>query len=208
MTDKIAIKKMGDTYFVFDAKDVEQLRTKYRIVGALNGTLPQLPLQNTFYGLPLMLLPEEVELLVNRGWAHIIQKPPKTTTSTTMMQNKGPHVTAIVHKQRKLSADVFDFFWSQGFYITSGVKFGGQFLLYPHDPMCVHSEYIVSVKQTKDQEVLPLEIIEMGRAATNVKKTFVLVAAADQKEAEGEQEEQEEQDTNQMVCYSIEWAGF
>ncbi|KAL9557819.1 hypothetical protein MBANPS3_001210 [Mucor bainieri] len=210
MTDKIAIKKLGDKYFVFDAKDVEQLRTKYRIVGALNGTLPQFPLQNTFYGLPLILLPEEVELLVNRGWAHIIQKAPKTTTSTTMMQNEEPHVTAIVRKQRKLNADVFDFFWSQGFYITSGIKFGGQFLLYPNDPMCVHSEYIVSVKQTKDQEVSPLEIIGMGRTATNVKKTFVLVATADQKEAavEEAEDEQETQETNQMVCYSIEWAGF
>ncbi|GAN09463.1 tRNA-intron endonuclease catalytic domain-like protein [Mucor ambiguus] len=164
MTDKIAIKKLGDKYFVFDAK----------------------------------------------GWAHIIQKPPKTTTSTTMMQNKEPHVTATVHKQRKLNADVFDFFWSQGFYITSGIKFGGQFLLYPNDPMSVHSEYIVSVKQTKDQEILPLEIIGMGRTATNVKKTFVLVAAADQKEAavEETENEQEKQETKQMVCYSIEWAGF
>ncbi|CAO3652342.1 unnamed protein product [Mucor fragilis] len=183
---------------------MQKLRTKYRIVGALNGTLPQFPLQNTFYGLPLILLPEEVELLVNRGWAHI-QKPSKTTTSTIMMQNKEPHVTTIVHKRRKLNADVFDFFWSQGFYITSGIKFGGQFLLYPDDPMCVHSEYIVSIKQTKDQEILPLEIIGMGRTATNVKKTFVLVAAADQKEAEDDQEKQE---TNQMVCYSVEWAGF
>ncbi|CAO3652346.1 unnamed protein product [Mucor fragilis] len=138
------------------------------------------------------------------GWAHI-QKPSKTTTSTIMMQNKEPHVTTIVHKRRKLNADVFDFFWSQGFYITSGIKFGGQFLLYPDDPMCVHSEYIVSIKQTKDQEILPLEIIGMGRTATNVKKTFVLVAAADQKEAEDDQEKQE---TNQMVCYSVEWAGF
>lgn len=142
------------------------------------------------------------------GWAHIIQKPSKTTTSTTMMQHREPHVTAIAHKQRKLNADVFDFFWSQGFYITSGVKFGGQFLLYPNDPMCVHSEYIVSVKQTKDQEVLPLEIIGMGRTATNVKKTFVLVAAAaDQEQAETE-DEQEKQEPSQMVCYSIEWAGF
>ncbi|KAL7316294.1 tRNA-splicing endonuclease subunit [Mucor circinelloides] len=208
MTDKIGIKKLGDKYFVFDAKDVEQLRTNYRIVGALNGTLPQFPLQNTFYGLPLILLPEEVELLVNRGWAHIIQKPSKTTSSTTMMHNKEPHITTIVQKQTRLNADVFDFFWSQGYYITSGIKFGGQFLLYPNDPMCVHSEYIVSVKQTKDQDILPLELIGMGRTATNVRKTFVIVAA-DQEEGDDEQEQkQEQQETSQMVCYSIEWAGF
>ncbi|KAG2202858.1 hypothetical protein INT46_001701 [Mucor plumbeus] len=197
MTDKVEIKKLGDKFFIFNSKDVELLRTKYRIVGALSGTLPQFPLQNTFYGLPLILLPEEVELLINRGWANIIQKPSKTTTitiSTTDMQKS--HVTMatniIVQEQKRLNATVFDHFWSQGYYITSGIKFGGQFLLYPDDPMCVHSEYIVSIKD-KNQEILPLELIGMGRAATNVKKTFVLVA----------KEEQEP-----MICYSIEWAGF
>ncbi|CEP12273.1 hypothetical protein [Parasitella parasitica] len=193
MTDKVNVKKLGDKYFVFDAKDVHLLRTKYRVVGALNGTLPQFPLQNTFYGLPLILLPEEVELLVNRGWANIIQKTSKTASITTVMQK--PHVTTAtntaVQERKKINATVFDFFWLQGYYITSGIKFGGHFLLYPDDPMCVHSEYIVSVKD-KHQDILPLEIIGMGRAATNVKKTFVLAA----------------NDQEQVLCYSIEWAGF
>jgi tRNA-splicing endonuclease subunit Sen34 len=48
-------------------KDVERLRCEYRIVGALSGTLSQFPLQNTFYGLPLVLLPEEVNLLTSQG---------------------------------------------------------------------------------------------------------------------------------------------
>jgi tRNA-splicing endonuclease subunit Sen34 len=47
--------------------DVERLRCDYRIIGALNGTLPQFPLQTTFNGLPLRLLPEEVALVVKRG---------------------------------------------------------------------------------------------------------------------------------------------
>lgn len=33
------------------------------------GSLPTQPLQNTFYGLPLVLLPEEVHLLHQRGKA-------------------------------------------------------------------------------------------------------------------------------------------
>jgi tRNA-splicing endonuclease subunit Sen34 len=47
--------------------DLEQLRCEYRIIGALNGTLPQFPLQTTFNGLPLRLLPEEVAVLLKRG---------------------------------------------------------------------------------------------------------------------------------------------
>jgi tRNA-splicing endonuclease subunit Sen34 len=47
--------------------DLERLRCEYRIIGALNGTLPQFPLQTTFNGLPLRLLPEEVAVLLKRG---------------------------------------------------------------------------------------------------------------------------------------------
>lgn len=46
---------------------MQRLRCEYRIVGALSGTLSQFPLQNTFYGLPLMLIPEEVELITSQG---------------------------------------------------------------------------------------------------------------------------------------------
>jgi tRNA-splicing endonuclease subunit Sen34 len=88
-------------------------------------------------------------------------------------------------------AAIFDDLWSQGYYLTTGTKFGGHYLLYPDDPMCVHSEYIVSVKEPTE-EVLPLDIIGMGRAATNVKKTFVLASV----------------ESEMVTYYSIEWTGF
>jgi tRNA splicing endonuclease len=57
--------------------------------------------------------------------------------------------------------------------------------------MCTHSDYIVGI-YAKDQAILPLDIISMGRVGTNVKKTFVL-AAKEEKE---------------VTTFSIEWAGF
>lgn len=47
--------------------DVVIVRTKHRICGLLSGTLPLIPQQNVFLGLPLQLTPEEVTLLVQRG---------------------------------------------------------------------------------------------------------------------------------------------
>ncbi|KAI8352828.1 tRNA-splicing endonuclease subunit Sen34-like protein [Choanephora cucurbitarum] len=164
----IQIKKFGDKFLVFNAKDAEKLRCKHRIVGSLQGTLPQFPLQNTFYGLPLLLIPEEVYLLNKKGWSNIREDINDT-----------------------LRAVVFEYFWSKGFYLTSGIKFGGDFLLYPDDPMCVHSEYIVQTME-HDEELTPLELVGMGRLATNVKKTFVLASVIDE----------------MMTYYSIEWAGF
>ncbi|KAI8817937.1 uncharacterized protein EV422DRAFT_199250 [Fimicolochytrium jonesii] len=43
------------------------LRTRYHVLGALVGTLPKMPLQNTFFGLPVLLMDEEVTVLLRNG---------------------------------------------------------------------------------------------------------------------------------------------
>jgi hypothetical protein len=40
---------------------------QHHICGVLSGTLPQVTQQNVFLGLPLVLMPEEVVLLVRNG---------------------------------------------------------------------------------------------------------------------------------------------
>lgn len=47
--------------------DIATLRSKHRICGVLTGTLPHLSQQNVFLGVPLVLMPEEVVLLVELG---------------------------------------------------------------------------------------------------------------------------------------------
>ena len=47
--------------------DIATLRSKYHICGILTGTLPHLSQQNVFLGVPLVLMPEEVVLLVENG---------------------------------------------------------------------------------------------------------------------------------------------
>lgn len=145
------------------------MRCEYRIVGAFSGTLPQFPLQNTFYGLPLLLLPEEVAIITSHGWGNIVSKKPRKPQEN----------------------QIFNDLWSKGFYITSGIKFGGDYLLYRNDPMCTHSEFIIGIRE-EEETVLPLEIISMGRLATNVKKTFAIAGSIQE----------------MMTYYSIEWAGF
>lgn len=53
----------------FTKIDIAILRSKYHVCGILTGTLPHLSQQNVFLGTPLILLPEEVVLLVEKGIA-------------------------------------------------------------------------------------------------------------------------------------------
>ncbi|KAI8851423.1 hypothetical protein BC829DRAFT_387391, partial [Chytridium lagenaria] len=51
----------------------------------------------------------------------------------------------------------------------SGVKFGGEFLMYPGDPLCNHSTYIVSI-HNPTQQIPVLDIVAMARVARATRK--------------------------------------
>ncbi|CEI92847.1 hypothetical protein RMCBS344292_07096 [Rhizopus microsporus] len=169
----VEIKQYGNRYLVFNVKDVERLRKEFRIVGALCGTLPGFPQQNTFYGLPLSLSPEEVK---------------------TVIDLKVAKVTNTLSPLPSINNSIFRYFWSLGYYVTSGYKFGGDYLLYPQDPTCCHSQFIVSIMHF-DQNMTTKDAVQMGRLATNVKKKFVLAGSKNETEDE-------------VAVFSLSWAGF
>ncbi|KAF3483097.1 tRNA-intron endonuclease [Arthroderma uncinatum] len=68
----IPISLISGHYFLFSIDAVTYLRREYNICGVLVGTLPQVPQQNVFLGLPLELMPEEARLLVEKGVAYVI----------------------------------------------------------------------------------------------------------------------------------------
>ena len=45
--------------------------------------------------------------------------------------------------KERLKYAAFKHFWSRGYFLTNGVKFGGDFLAYPGDPTRFHSFYVV-----------------------------------------------------------------
>ena len=60
------------TYLIFSAQAATYLRRQHSIPGVLTGSLPQIPQQNVFLGLPLQLMPEEAKVLVDEGVAYVI----------------------------------------------------------------------------------------------------------------------------------------
>ncbi|KAL1756515.1 hypothetical protein FB107DRAFT_211169 [Schizophyllum commune] len=58
--------------FIWDVDDIATVRSHHRICGLLTGTLPRLAQQNAFLGVPLVLMPQEVTLLVEKGFAVLV----------------------------------------------------------------------------------------------------------------------------------------
>ncbi|KAL3891555.1 hypothetical protein ACJMK2_003813 [Sinanodonta woodiana] len=94
--------------------------------------------------------------------------------------------------QERLRYSVFKDLWGKGYFITSGNKFGGDFLVYPGDPARYHS-FFIAVCLPHDKKISALDIISLGRLGSNVKKTAVLCST----ESDGK------------LCYSsLQWTGI
>ena len=105
---------------------------------------------------------------------------------------------------------VFRDLWDQGYYMGGGLKFGGDFLVYPGilismaphqlslhlsgDPLRFHSHFTATVIESPEKTVMPMEIVAHGRLGTATKKTHLL-CTWDEK-------------ANKVSYVSIQWAGF
>ncbi|KAI0198051.1 SEN34 subunit of tRNA-splicing endonuclease [Astrocystis sublimbata] len=67
----VRIAKVAGRYLLFDIDDVMYLRRNHNICSVFTGTLPQNPQQNKFMGLPLELMPEEAQILVEKKVAYL-----------------------------------------------------------------------------------------------------------------------------------------
>lgn len=78
------------------------LRSEYRIVGELIGCLPKKSRQDILHGLPLMLQPEEVTLLLNKNVVRLVsysclqQKP-----SESLKKAVDEYRTKLFHEQEE-----------------------------------------------------------------------------------------------------------
>ncbi|CAG8534597.1 10070_t:CDS:2 [Acaulospora colombiana] len=88
---------------------------------------------------------------------------------------------------------VFCDLWKKGYYITSGVKFGGDYLLYSDDPLRQHSHFIATILDM-NRVISPLDIVTFGRLGTAVKKSYMLCSW--------------DQNLNKPTYVCVEWAGF
>lgn len=82
------------------------------------------------------------------------------------------------------------------FYLTPGLRFGGQFVAYPGDPLRYHSHHIVT-GFGYDEKFKVMDIIGGGRLGTAVKKTWFVGGRNDEEGPDGE-----------FHGFSVEWSTF
>jgi tRNA-intron endonuclease len=67
-----------------------------------------------------------------------------------------------------------------GFVVTPGIKYGCDFAVYEEGPGIDHAPYMIQVKSAKDK-ITAAQIVESGRLATTVRKTFIIAIVYDEK---------------------------
>jgi tRNA-splicing endonuclease subunit Sen34 len=77
-------------------------------------------------------------------------------------------------KRRKTFAKL----WTNGFFITDGTKFGGDFLAYPGDPIQFHAKYIVICCEKNPENMSQNDLVAKSRMGTGVKKIPLLAFMA------------------------------
>ncbi|KAH9174198.1 tRNA-intron endonuclease catalytic domain-like protein [Lactarius sanguifluus] len=307
MSTRIPIHVSNQTALVWDVDHVATLRSEHRICGVLSGTLPHLSQQNIFLGVPLVLVPEELVLLVEkqlativhdpaahhpatpaqleswdaqrqRGIAHQVHEagrrkgedrvpaameaaaqqkraerdarrqrqqlveaaedagpgpanntpapapaPPSTTTDAppaAVYTVSVPTTSAAfawyapaAHEYETLDAareagvwtypateeerarcEVFRDLWEKGYYLGGGSKFGGDWLVYPGDPLRYHSHFVATVQASPTAPLRPMEIVAHGRLGTATKKAHLLCGW--------------DPASREVTYISVEWAGF
>jgi len=94
-------------------------------------------------------------------------------------------------RREKIQTIIYEDLWSRGYFISAASKFGGDYLLYPGDPLRFHAHFVVVIVDYT--ELLPMnEIISIGRLAVTVKKSPLLASLNEH---------------NIPIYYTIDWQG-
>jgi len=105
---------------------------------------------------------------------------------------------------------LYRFLNSRGYYFTPGLRFGGDWSVYPGDPFRYHAHYLANYYGW-NEEIPMLDLVTSGRLGTAVKKGF-LFGAQKPSPAGGEVSDTPKQDSanqgGEVRVFCIEWAGM
>lgn len=283
------VSQAVERYLLYDVSVITWLRKVHNILGVLIGTLPQIPQQNVFLGLPLELQPEETRLLIEKGIAYIVddlqwheesmrsmtlaQKEAHTTglrkegldAARSLEQQKQQRTEQAMKKLQLRRGDIpnnsssasispileeaatdeslfnpastrdslsrssttsitpwtitpttsypplsppsshstlgsptvdpasyalFKHLHNLSYFLSPGLRFGCQFLVYPGDPLRFHSHFLAASAQW-DEEVDLLDLVGGGRLGTGVKKGWLIGGVEETKLLHGQARLQE-----------------
>ena len=102
---------------------------------------------------------------------------------------------------------LFKHLHNQDYFLSPGLRFGCQFLVYPGDPLRFHSHFL-AVSADWDEEIDLLDLVGGGRLGTGVKKSWLIGGPS---ESENETEDHESGSPGvrgKVRPFCIEWGGM
>jgi len=130
--------------------------------------------------------------------------------SSALASRVWTYPTTLLERARCAS---FRAIWEQGMYSGHGVRFGGEFLVYPGDPLRYHSHFVNTTLPSADTVIRPMELVAWGRLGTATKKAH-LICCYDEDGASGNGNGEEQRQDEKVAgrgtvdCYSLEWGNF
>ena len=118
---------------------------------------------------PLVLDPIEGLYLLEKGLIQVIYGPDKKEITLDELRE----TTQAILERLDMKYAVYRNLRERGYVVTPGIKYGCDFAVYEHGPGVDHAPFIVQVKNSGDGLTAP-EIVEAGRLATTVRKTFII----------------------------------
>jgi tRNA-splicing endonuclease subunit Sen34 len=130
-------------------------------------------------------------------------KLPAVTPSTSNVLMPPSAIGAVAPIQIPPTYPLYAFLNARGYFITPGLRFGGDYSVYPGDPFRYHAHYLANCYGW-DQKIPMLDLTTSGRLGTAVKKGFLMGA-----EKPTEEQDAEPDTTGKNVrVFCIEWAGM
>ncbi|KZO95713.1 tRNA-intron endonuclease catalytic domain-like protein [Calocera viscosa TUFC12733] len=118
---------------------------------------------------------------------------PRTYTTLASARAAGVWTYPTTPKEKAKCA-VFSSLHARGHYLGPGLKFGGDWLVYPGDPLRYHSHFVATAFAGLAAGLRPMDVVAFGRLGTATKKAHLLCAW--------------EEGTGEVTYFSIEWANF
>ena len=135
---------------------------------------------------------------------HVVKStsaPSLTPTASNVLINPGANKVSI---PVPASYPLYAFLNARGYYITPGLRFGGDYSVYPGDPFRYHAHYMAN-SYGWDEEIPMLDLVTSGRLGTAVKKSFLLGAQKPTPEQPGSEPKTKGEGVR---VFCIEWAGM
>ncbi|KAB5540491.1 PAXNEB protein-domain-containing protein [Coniochaeta sp. 2T2.1] len=121
-------------------------------------------------------------------------------TSALLVEGNTELSPAVVPKPSPLFAHLN----SKGYFITPGLRFGGDYSVYPGDPFRFHAHFMATSYEW-EEEITMLDLVASGRLGTAVKKGYML---GGQKPREAGDARRDLVDGGEVRAFCMEWAGM